>query len=88
MDPNIRFKKKSKIFDISDKSVALIIKKYLNYPNLDSYIYPRHSLRSEFVTFTTQTSTEKRNIMAITGHKSLEMVRSYIKEINLFKIVH
>jgi len=87
LDPNIRFKK-SKIFDISDKSVALIIKKYVNYPDLDSYIYAGHSLRSEFVTSTTKTDAEKRNIMAITGHKLTEIVRSYIKEINLFKIVH
>ena len=85
MDPNIRFKKKSKIFDISDKSVALIIKKYANYAGLDSHRYAGHSLRSGFATSTAESGAEERNIMAMTGHKSTEMVRRYIKEANLFK---
>ena len=77
--------KKGKIFDISDKSVALIIKKYANYAGLDSHRYAGHSLRSGFATSTAESGAEERNIMAMTGHKSTEMVRRYIKESNLFK---
>ena len=77
--------KKSRIFDISDKSVALIIKKYANYAGLDSHRYAGHSLRSGFATSTAESGAEERNIMAMTGHKSAEMVRRYIKEANLFK---
>ena len=77
--------KKGKIFDISDKSVALIIKKYANYAGLDSHKYAGHSLRSGFATSTAESGAEERNIMAMTGHKSTEMVRRYIKEANLFK---
>ncbi|WP_415291238.1 site-specific integrase [Candidatus Pelagibacter sp. Uisw_136] len=77
--------KKRKIFDISDKSVALIIKKYANYAGLDSHKYAGHSLRSGFATSTAESGAEERNIMAMTGHKSTEMVRRYIKEANLFK---
>ena len=77
--------KKGKIFDISDKSVALIIKKYANYAGLDSHRYAGHSLRSGFATSTAESGAEERNIMAMTGHKSTEMVRRYIKEANLFK---
>jgi len=77
--------KKSRIFDISDKSVALIIKKYANYAGLDSHRYAGHSLRSGFATSTAESGAEERNIMAMTGHKSTEMVRRYIKEANLFK---
>jgi site-specific recombinase XerD len=77
--------KKSKIFDISDKSVALIIKKYANFAGLDSHKYAGHSLRSGFATSTAESGAEERNIMAMTGHKSTEMVRRYIKEANLFK---
>jgi site-specific recombinase XerD len=77
--------KKSKIFNISDKSVALIIKKYANYAGLDSHRYAGHSLRSGFATSTAESGAEERNIMAMTGHKSTEMVRRYIKEANLFK---
>ena len=77
--------KNDKIFDISDKSVALIIKKYANYAGLDSHKYAGHSLRSGFATSTAESGAEERNIMAMTGHKSTEMVRRYIKEANLFK---
>ena len=77
--------KKGKIFDISDKSVALIIKKYANHAGLNANRYAGHSLRSGFATSTAESGAEERNIMAMTGHKSKEMVRRYIKEANLFK---
>ena len=74
-----------KIFDISDKSVVLIIKKYTNLAGLDSEKYAGHSLRSGFATSTAESGAEERNIMAMTGHKTTQMVRRYIKEANLFK---
>ena len=77
--------KSGKIFDISDKSVALIIKKYANLAGLDSEKYAGHSLRSGFATSTAESGAEERNIMAMTGHKTTQMVRRYIKEANLFK---
>ena len=77
--------KEGKIFNISDKSVALIIKKYANYAGLNANRYAGHSLRSGFATSTAESGAEERNIMAMTGHKSPEMVRRYIKEANLFK---
>jgi len=77
--------KKGKIFNISDKNVSLIIKKYTNYAGLDSRMYAGHSLRSGFATSAAESGAEERSIMAMTGHKSTEMVRRYIKEANLFK---
>ena len=77
--------KKDKIFKMSDKGVALIIKKYANLAGLDAQKYAGHSLRSGFATSTAESGAEERNIMAMTGHKSTEMVRRYIKEANLFK---
>ncbi len=73
------------IFDISDKSVALIIKKYASLSGLDSNRYGGHSLRSGFATSTAESGAEERNIMAMTGHKTTQMVRRYIQEANLFK---
>ena len=78
-------KTQHKIFNISDKNVALIIKKYANLAGLDSKKYAGHSLRSGFATSTAESGAEERNIMAMTGHKSTEMVRRYIKEANIFK---
>ena len=77
--------KENKIFKISDKGVALIIKKYADLAGLDAQNYAGHSLRSGFATSTAESGAEERNIMAMTGHKSTEMVRRYIKEANLFK---
>ena len=76
---------KKRIFPISDKSVALIIKKYANLAGLDGSKYAGHSLRSGFATSTAESGAEERNIMAMTGHKTTQMVRRYIQEANLFK---
>ena len=74
-----------KIFNISDKSVALIIKKYALIAGLDNTKYAGHSLRSGFATSTAETGADERSIMAMTGHKTTQMVRKYIQEANLFK---
>jgi len=77
--------KSGKIFNISDKSIALIIKKYAFLSGLDPKRYSGHSLRSGFATSTAESGAEERNIMAMTGHKTTQMVRRYIQEANLFK---
>ncbi len=77
--------KSGKIFDMSDKNVALIIKKYASAAGLDEKKYSGHSLRSGFATSTAELGAEERSIMAMTGHKTTQMVRRYIKEANLFK---
>ena len=73
------------IFPYSDKTVSLILKKYLNVIGLDSRLYSGHSLRSGFATSTASHGADERSIMTMTGHKSTEMVRRYIKDSNLFK---
>ena len=82
-----RFIKGSKLSEnrLTDQSVALIIKKYLKLAGIDSKNYSGHSLRSGFATSAAESGVEERSIMAMTGHKSTEMVRRYIKDANLFK---
>ena len=82
-----RFIKGSKLSEkrLTDQTVALLIKEYLNLAGIDSKNYSGHSLRSGFATSAAESGAEERNIMAMTGHKSTEMVRRYIKEANLFK---
>ena len=77
--------KSGRIFDMSDKSVALTVKKYAAIAGLDSNKYSGHSLRSGFATSTAELGAEERSIMAMTGHKTTQMVRRYIQEANLFK---
>ena len=76
---------KGKIFQISDKTVALTIKKYALLAGLDNSKYAGHSLRSGFATSTAEIGADERSIMAMTGHKTTQMVRRYIQEANLFK---
>ena len=70
---------------LTDQTVALLIKEYLLLAGIDSKNYSGHSLRSGFATSAAESGAEERSIMAMTGHKSTEMVRRYIKEANLFK---
>ena len=65
--------------------IALILKKYVSITGLDPNKYGGHSLRSGFATSTAESGAEERNIMAMTGHKTTQMVRRYIQEANLFK---
>ena len=82
-----RFIKGSKLseYRLTDQTVALLIKKYINLAGIDNKNYSGHSLRSGFATSAAESGAEERSIMAMTGHKSTEMVRRYIKEANLFK---
>ena len=82
-----RFSKGSKLSEsrLTDQTVALLIKEYLRLTGIDSKNYSGHSLRSGFATTAAESGVEERSIMAMTGHKSTEMVRRYIKEANLFK---
>ena len=82
-----RFSKGSKISEnrLTDQTVALIIKEYLELAGIDSKNYSGHSLRSGFATSAAESGADERSIMAMTGHKSTEMVRRYIKEANIFK---
>ena len=82
-----RFSKGSKLSNnrLTDQTVALLIKEYLKLAGIDSKNYSGHSLRSGFATSAAESGVEERSIMAMTGHKSTEMVRRYIKEANLFK---
>ena len=82
-----RFTKGSNLSEnrLTDQTVALLIKEYLQLAGIDSKNYSGHSLRSGFATTAAESGAEERSIMAMTGHKSTEMVRRYIKEANLFK---
>jgi len=84
------FRKFNKGFNLSnlrltDQTIALLIKDYLNKAGLDSKSYSGHSLRSGFASVTAEAGADERSIMAMTGHKTTQMVRRYIREANIFK---
>ena len=84
------FRKFNKGFNLSnlrltDQTIALLIKDYLSKAGLDAKSYSGHSLRSGFASVTAEAGADERSIMAMTGHKTTQMVRRYIREANIFK---
>ncbi len=70
---------------LTDQSVVLIIKDYLKLAGIENKNFSGHSLRSGFATVAAESGADERSIMAMTGHKTTQMVRRYIKEANIFK---
>ena len=70
---------------LTDQSVVLIIKDYLKLAGIDNKNFSGHSLRSGFATVAAESGADERSIMAMTGHKTTQMVRRYIREANIFK---
>ena len=70
---------------LTDQSVVLIIKDCLKLAGIDNQNFSGHSLRSGFATVAAESGADERSIMAMTGHKTTQMVRRYIREANIFK---
>ena len=70
---------------LTDQTVVLIIKNYLNLAGIDNSNFSGHSLRSGFATVAAESGADERSIKAMTGHKTTQMVRRYIREANIFK---
>ena len=70
---------------LTDQSVVLIIKNSLKLSGVESENFAGHSLRSGFATVAAESGADERSIMAMTGHKTTQMVRRYIREANIFK---
>ncbi len=82
-----RFSKGLKLKDkrLSDQSIVILLKYYLNLAGIENSKFAGHSLRSGFATAAAESGADERSIMAMTGHKTTQMVRRYIKEANIFK---
>ena len=82
-----RLSKSFKLNDnrLTDQSVALMLKSYLSAAGIENENYSGHSLRSGFATASAESGADERSIMTMTGHKTSQMVRRYIREANLFK---
>ncbi len=82
-----RFAKGSTLtsYRLTDQSVVLIIKDCLKLAGIENSNFSGHSLRSGFATVAAESGADERSIMAMTGHKTTQMVRRYIREANIFK---
>ncbi len=69
---------------LDDRAVARTTKKYAQLIDLDPSKFGGHSLRSGLATSAARAGRSERSIMAQTGHKSVTMVRKYIRSGSLF----
>jgi len=69
---------------LAGEDVARIVKAVANTVGLDSATFSGHSLRAGLVTSAAKAGKSERAIMAQTGHRSVTMVRRYIRDTNLF----
>ena len=82
-----RFAKGSALtqYRLTDQSVVLVIKDCLKLAGIENNNFSGHSLRSGFATVAAESGADERSIMAMTGHKTTQMVRRYIRDANIFK---
>lgn len=70
---------------LSDKAVALVVKRCAEAAGLDPAQYAGHSLRAGLVTSAAIAGAAERSIMKQTRHRSERMVRKYIRDADLFR---
>jgi site-specific recombinase XerD len=71
---------------LSAVDVARIVKKLAERAGLDAAKYAGHSLRAGHATSAAIAGASERSIMNQTGHRSVQMVRRYIREGSLFRL--
>ena len=70
---------------LSPVDVARVVKKLTERAGLDPAKYSGHSLRAGHATSAAAAGASERSIMGQTGHRSVQMVRRYIREGSLFR---
>jgi integrase len=70
---------------LSGIDVARVVKKLAERAGLDAAKYAGHSLRAGHATAAAIAGASERSIMRQTGHRSVQMVRRYIREGSLFR---
>jgi site-specific recombinase XerD len=70
---------------LTDHSIAAIVKARAARLGLDPAQFAGHSLRSGFVTSAAQRGASLFKLMDVTGHKSVDTLRGYVRDAELFK---
>lgn len=70
---------------LCDKAVALVVKRSAEAAGLDPALYAGHSLRSGFATTAASNGASEAAIMRQTGHRSVQVLRGYIRQGGLFQ---
>jgi integrase len=70
---------------LSTDAVACIVKRYAERVGLDPASYSGHSLRAGFLTSAAEAGASIWKLSDVSGHKSLDTLRGYVRWADLFK---
>jgi site-specific recombinase XerD len=70
---------------LTDKSVALVVKRSAKAAGISPKHFAGHSLRAGLATAAAIAGVDERAIQEQTGHRSLKVLRTYIREGSLFR---
>ena len=70
---------------LSGKSIASIVKRAVSKAGLDPVLFGGHSLRRGFASETARAGASERDIAKTTGHASMQVLRGYIEEGQIFE---
>jgi len=69
---------------LTQRAVAIIVKRTAHRAGLDGDRFSAHSLRAGFVTTAAANGASERAIAAQTGHRSMEVLRRYVRHATVF----
>jgi integrase len=70
---------------LSDRAVALVVKRCVDELGFDARQFSGHSLRAGLTTSAIQAGVDPLDVQRHTGHASLEMLRRYIRDATVFR---
>jgi integrase len=70
---------------LADDSASRIVKRYARRVGLDAAAYSGHSLRSGFLTSAAESGASIWKLAAQSRHKSLDTLRGYVRNVEMFK---
>jgi integrase len=69
---------------LSDKAVALVVKRCAEHAGLDPALFSGHCLRAALATSVAAHRLEERDIQRQTRHRNVTVLRRYIRDGDLF----
>lgn len=70
---------------LSPAVVARVVKEYVEAAGLDPDLFGAHSLRAGFITAAAQAGVEERDIQRQSRHRSVTVLRGYVRQASLFR---
>lgn len=74
-----------RIFALTDRSVANIVKRYAEAARLDPKMFSGHSLRAGFVTSALEAGADIMKVMDVTRHREVKTLKAYDRRAKAFK---